>query len=260
MAGDVPSSSGIGGSDALTIIQTACQEMGIKQPSSAYSTPDVTATQLGALFNATGEMLVKRRVWRMLFREFAFAGVEGQADYPLPPDFARPISQTEWDTTNRWPMIGPETPQQWQWLKSGILSTGPRERFRLVGNAISIWPVPGANQNGGGIPLPVNFSYYYISKWWANDASGQLIPKCTNDTDVSMFDDRLMTSGVKLRYFQVKGFDTQAFAAEFQSNLDDALAQDSGAPILSLARQPAFPLITIYNVPDGNWPAYGSGL
>ena len=69
---------------------------------------------------------------------------------------------------------------------------------------------------------------------------------------MTIFDDRLMISAIKLRFYQAKQFDASAFAAEFQTNLDDALAQDSGAPILSLSRQPAFPLITIYNVPDGN--------
>jgi hypothetical protein len=152
-------------------------------------------------------------------------------------------------------MIGPETPQQWQWLKSGILSTGPRERFRLVGNSIELWPVPGSNTDGGGISLPMKFSYFYVSRWWVRLEDGLTFkPKATKDTDTCIFDDRLMISGTKLRFYQAKQFDTSSFAAEFQSNLDDALAQDGGAPILSLAKQPAFPLITIYNVPDGNWP------
>ena len=62
-----------------------------------------------------------------------------------------------------------------------------------------------------------------------------------------------MTAGVKLRFYQAKQFDTSAMAADFQTLLDDALAQDTGGPVLSMSRQPAFPLITIYNIPDGNW-------
>ena len=157
---------------ALEVCQTAAVEMGIAAPVAIYANPDLTAQQLGALYNVTGEMLVKRRLWRELFRETTVTAVAGQATYPLPSDFARPISQTEWDTVNRWPMIGPETPQQWQWLKSGILSTGPRERFRLVGNTLEVWPVPGA-----GIPVPITFSYYYVSKWWVIDQSAQRKPK-----------------------------------------------------------------------------------
>lgn len=235
-------------SSLLSIVQTAASEMGLTPPVSAVLNPaDLTANQLTALYNVTGEMLVKRRVWRMLYRTHDFTTESGVAVYPLPEDFARPISQTEWDQTNRWPMIGPETPQQWQWLISGILSTGPRQRFRLIGTDFEIWPVPGDDTT--------NLSFFYISKWWAQTAGGQAIPKATNDDDVSLFEDRLMISGVKLRFFQVKGFDTTSFAADFQANLDDAIAQDGGGPVLSLARDPQFPLITIYNIPDGNWAA-----
>jgi hypothetical protein len=236
-------------STVLSVVQTAATEMGLPSPNNVASNSQVQAKQLLALYNATGEMLVKRRVWRNLFREGTISATAGVGTYPLPADFARPISQTEWDRTNRWPMIGPETPQQWQWLKSGILSTGPRERFRLVGNNIEIWPVPGSTT----VPLPIALSYYYVSKWWALDAQGTPKAKATLDDDTSIFSDRLMTAGTKLRFFQAKGFSCDAFAADFQANLDDELAQDGGAPILSLSRSPAFPLISIYNLPDGNW-------
>jgi hypothetical protein len=236
--------------------------MSVQAPSSVAQNPELIPQQLFALYNATGEMLVKRRFWRRLFGETTITCVDGQAAYPLPEDFARPITQTEWDQTNKWPMIGPASPQQWQYLKSGILSTGPRERFRLVGDAIDIWPVPGANTGGGGLPLPLTLSYYYVSKGWVingdwleNPASLPVrLNKAVKDTDSCIFDDRLMISGVKFRFYAAKGFDTTSFAADWQSNLDDAIAQDQGAPILSLARSPQFPLITIANIPDGNWP------
>jgi hypothetical protein len=234
----------------LELVQTAASEMGLAPPAAVYANPELTAVQLGALLNTTGEMLVKRRLWRRLFREATITTVSGQGAYELPPDFARPIMQTEWDRTNFWPMIGNETSQQWQWLKSGILSTGPRERFRLVGNTLEIWPIPGPDTPAA----PLILSYYYVAKWWVQDDDGNYKAKATRDDDTCIFDDRLMISGIKLRFFQAKQFDTTSFAADFQSNLDDALAQDTGGPILSLARQPQFPLITIYNIPDGNWP------
>lgn len=233
---------------ALELVQAAAIEMGLQQPTSVYTTQELIPQQLGALLNLTGEMLVKRRVWRHLFREATVTTVSGQGKYPLPADFARPISQTEWDQVNHWPMIGPETPQQWQYLKSGIVSTGPRQQFRMVGNNIEVWPAPGAT--------PLTLSYYYISKWWVLAADGVTYkPKCTADADTTIYDDRLMISGLKLRFYQAKQFDTSAFAQEFQTNLDDAIAQDSGAPILSLSRRPASPLISIDNLPESG---YGS--
>lgn len=236
-------------SSLLDVVNSAALEMGLSPITTVAGTLQIP-TQLTALYNATGQMLVKRRVWRWLLKTHTFQAVQDVALYPLPPDYARPISQTEWDRTNRWPMIGPETPQQWQWLQSGILSTGPRERFRLVDGNIEIWPVPGSTT----VPLPIDMAFNYVSKWWCVDAAGQAIPSATRDDDSCIFDDRLMISGVKLRYYQAKGWDTTAFAADFQSNLDDALAQDSGAQVLSLARSVQYPLISVWNIQDGNYP------
>jgi hypothetical protein len=231
----------------LEVVQTAATEMGLTAPNSALLNPnDLTAIQLAALYNATGEMLVTRRVWRNLLSTYQFTTVNGQDTYALPADFNRSISQTEWDKTNRWPLVGPETAQQWQWIKSGVLSTGPRERFQLQGNNIVLFPIPGATV--------LTLTLSYVSKWWVRSALGIAKARATADDDYCVFDSRLMIAGVKMRFFQAKGFDTTAFAADFQSLLDDALGQDAGAPILSMARQPAFPLITIYNLPDGNWP------
>jgi hypothetical protein len=230
----------------LQIVQTAASEVGLPSPVAVFGNAyDLTALQLGSLYNTTGEMLVKRRVWRQLFKEYSITTQPGVATYALPDDFARPISQTEWDKVNNWPLIGPQTPQQWQYLKSSMVSVGPRERFRLAGNAIEIYPAPGST--------PSTLSYLYVSKWWAQTQAGQRIPKATRDDDSCIFDDRLMISGIKLRFFQAKGFDTASFAADFQANLDDALSQDSGSPTLSMAREAQLPLISVYNVPDGDW-------
>jgi len=54
-----------------------------------------------------------------------------QVQYNLPSDWDREIPQTEWDRTNRWPLMGPQSAQDWQSFKSGIVYAGPRERFRV---------------------------------------------------------------------------------------------------------------------------------
>ena len=65
-----------------------------------------------------------------------------QVQYNLPSDWDREIPQTEWDRTNRWPLMGPQSAQDWQSFKSGIVYAGPRERFRILGNTYAINPPP----------------------------------------------------------------------------------------------------------------------
>ena len=60
--------------------------------------------------------------------------------YPLPDDYETITDNTSWDKTKHWQMLGPVDAQQWQWLKSGYISTGPRVRWRILGNTFQIWP------------------------------------------------------------------------------------------------------------------------
>jgi len=56
--------------------------------------------------------------------------------------------------------------------------------------------------------------------------------------------------GTKVKYFQIKGFDTSALQADFARELMKFKAQDAGADTLSLA--PRYPniLLTQNNLPD----------
>ena len=60
--------------------------------------------------------------------------VFSQVKYALPAAYDRLIDRTDWDKTQHWEMLGPETMQQVQWLKSGFISTGPRVRYYLIKN------------------------------------------------------------------------------------------------------------------------------
>lgn len=161
--------------------------------------------------------------------------------YALPADYDRLVDNTEWDKSKRWQMLGPETAQQWQWLKSGYIATGPRVRFRVMGNTLQVWPPLSAAEYLG---------FEYLSNYWAFDTSGNGKGSFTADSDTCAFPDRLMVLGLKLKYFEIKGFDTTAFARDFNDELNLAKANDHGSPILSLAPQLADVLIDQTQIPD----------
>lgn len=231
----------------LEVVQAAALEMGLAAPNSAVSNSgDLTAKQLLALYNATGEMLIRRRVWRDLFTEKAFSTIVGTVEYALPADFNRPVSQTEWDRLTKYLMRGPATEQQWQWLKSAGVTTPAAylPAFKLIGENLVLSVAPTDIRT---------LSYWYVSKYWVRDNGNQIKAAVTLDTDHAVFDDRLMTAGVKLRFYQAKGFDTTSYAADFQVALDDAMAQDGGAQVLTLSRRVTFPYVSVNNFPEGSW-------
>lgn len=170
----------------------------------------------------------------------------GQVEYDLPSGFDRITDRTQYDKSKRWEMLGPESPQQWQWLKSSYISTGPRIRWRIMGQKFQIWPLTSTNEY---------LSFEYVSTNWAQTASGTYIPQFASDSDTSIFPDRLMVLGLKKKYFEVKGFDTSAYQRDFDMQMNIAKANDQGSPTLSLAPRTANVLIGWENIPDANYGA-----
>jgi len=169
-----------------------------------------------------------------------------QTAYDLPPDFETMTNRTHWDKSKHWEMLGPEDAQQWQWLKSGYISTGPRVRWRILDNQFCIWPVMNTNEYLG---------WEYRSKGWARSATGAIKNSFTADSDTTVLDDRIMVLGTKLKYFQIKSFDTTALTQDYQRYLSIAKANDKGAPNLSFSPQASRVLIGYANIPD---TGYGS--
>jgi predicted GNAT superfamily acetyltransferase len=169
-----------------------------------------------------------------------------QTAYDLPADFETITDRTQWDKSKHWEMLGPEDAQQWQWLKSGYISTGPRVRWRILDNQFQIWPVMNTQEYLG---------WEYRSKGWARSVDGAIKNSFTADTDTTVLDDRIMVLYTKLKYFQIKAFDTTALTQDYQRYLTIAKANDKGAPNLSFAPYPSKVLIGYANIPD---TGYGS--
>lgn len=175
-----------------------------------------------------------------------------QTMYAMPSDFDRIVDETQWDKSTHWKLLGPETAQQWQWLKSGYISTGPRIRYRQLGSRFQIWPPSGISDLLG---------FEYISNQWVTSAAalaaGTAPDKTalTVDTDTNVFPDRLVVLGTKLKYFAVKGFDTTNLMNDYETQKMIAKSADAGSPTLSMNPRPSQVLLGYGNIPDS---AYGS--
>lgn len=167
-----------------------------------------------------------------------------QAKYPLPSDWDRQVDRTHYDKSKRWEMLGPETAQQWQFLKSSYISTGPRMRYRILGGYFQIWPAVTTNEYLG---------FEYMSNAWVNSATGTPQTSYLADTDTAIFPDRLMVTALKKKYFEIKGFDATAFTRDYLQQLTWAKSNDSGSPTLSFAPVPGSVLIGFENIPDANY-------
>lgn len=166
--------------------------------------------------------------------------------YALPSDYDAIVDRTQWDKSKHWEMLGPESAQQWEWILSGFIATGPRVRWRLLGAYFQIWP---------GFSNTETLGFEYRSKAWAYTAAGVAKNSFTVDTDTSIYPDRLLVLSTKLKYLQSKGFDTTAVYRDYQSELETDIAQNTAASNLSFAPKPASILIGWDQIPD---QGYGS--
>lgn len=169
-----------------------------------------------------------------------------QNKYDLPSDWNWQIAETEWNRTTRWPLLGPKSAQEWQTYKGGIVSAGPRQRYRILGDKLCINPSP---------PNGETLAFEYITKGWVIGADGTYKEKVTADTDTFVYSNSLMTTGLKAQWKASKGLDPSFDLAEFRWLLENEKATDKSAPVLSLAPQFGSILLSTNNIVDGNYPA-----
>ena len=313
------------GASLLSLVRSACAELGLAQPGAIAGATDTQTVQMFAIINAVGADLMTKWQWTALQRLAvinvpvpitgtcdttaggssintfnadltplltnptsylvsatslqtstratlaaysapngvvnidmpATATTTGEAlsiaqdTFAVPADFVTFINDTQWDRGNHWKLQGPASPQEDEWLRSGIVSTGPRRWFRQVGRGLDvfrIWPPPAPGDEPG--PL----AYEYLSTYWAQTASGTPIAQFATDSDTCIFQDRLMIEGLKWRFFAAKGFDYSVQFSLWERQTQVAIARDGGRAVLDMTRRRYPVFITPANVQDGNFP------
>lgn len=237
---------------ALWIVQQAQSEMGLPRAVTLQTSPQALDVQCMALLNSAGAELVNYYTWEELTKEFIITTVAGQGEYDMPADFKYFNDQTQWDRSNHWPLLGPKTGQEWQWIKGGLISQGPRLRYRLMGGKFLLWPIPGDPASGTFVPWTLAMEY--VSKNWVNADTANPSSMVTQDADVPIFDEWLLVKFLKLKFWETKGFDTTAYRDDMLNMFFSLTGKNMGAPTLTLSPRPASIYIGPNNVPDGSWP------
>lgn len=167
--------------------------------------------------------------------------------YNLPTDYDRQVSGTFWDRTNHWRNLGAKSSQAMATLRGGVISVGPRERFRVSNGKLQYFPAPTA---------ALNQSFDYVSNNWVcvNGSESTSKSSFTLDTDFCIFPDDLMLSGLKYYFLRAKKLDYGVELADFSDILSTRKAQDEPAPTLNLSPVDYPMLVGPWSVQDGNWP------
>ena len=178
----------------------------------------------------------------------------GQDTYQMPSGFDWFNNRTMWDRTNRWELLGPDSPQMDQWHRSGIVAIGPRRHFRKIGPYVDqfrIWPAPFEIAN----PLQLVFEYLSIDAVAVNGSNTTFAQYFMNDDDQPLLDDQAVTMGVKWMFWEVKGFGSYVtLQNRWVDYVEKLIARDGAAPTLALVKRARSILINSYQVQDGFFP------
>jgi hypothetical protein len=241
----------------LTIAQAIADEVGFPRPASLVGSTDDTARQLLALLNREGQSLVSRYPWSACIRDKSVTVTSGTDTYAVPTDYSRIVDDTIWDTTNRWPMIGPLSSQEWETLQRGIQITTPRKCWRIIGKASGTYTNPSATTLYVQItPTPTNstdtFYYEYLTTGFARQTTDTSAGTFDNDSDIPILPEQLFIMGGIWRWMRAKGLAYDDEKDAYEREVARCMAQDKSARVLSLSNRSTFgPRFLNYdNVPE----------
>ena len=228
------------------IVNQVAVEVGLQAVSDVFASQDAAMKQLTTLANSCGYELLQSEAWEGLVREHSFVTQDIDSGiYDLPDDFSYMIDQTGWDRSNNVPLMGPLSPQEWQYLLGrDLVSHTIYASFRQRENKLYIFPQPP--------PDGLNIHFEYVSTSWVLSNGQEYADQVTEPSDTVLYEPYLFERLLKLRFLEARGFDTMAAAQAFQRSFDSWKAKDKGAPILNSASGGfRHPLIdSVNNTPD----------
>ena len=237
-AGGVAVITGLSSTASITALTFGASGTGIPLNAVVASVDSATQVTLNMAATATGSGVA------VTFSQFAYA---------VPADFAGVIDNSLWDRSRYWQMRGPYSPQEWQRVKSSILTQATiqrRVRFEYIAGSqyMLIQPIP---TDDGSLLV-----YEYVSTYWCKSSGGVGRVQWAADTDVGIVDEYLIELDLGWRLLRRQGMDYSEEREEFERELDKLVARDGGAAPLSLAQGRGDMWLGGYaNVPEGSFPS-----
>ena len=240
---------------AQDIINRAAVECGLTPSPDVWASTDPAFVQLRNLLTTCGQDLCESYEWEILRRSHSITtvGATDTGAYDLPADFGRMINQTGWEETNRLPVTGPMTEQQWTYLKGrNLINSTIYISFKIHQDKYNVYP-------DDPVPDGLEITFSYISRNWVIPAAAA--PDVYEDTvqangDTVLFKPNMIVSYLRYKFLDAKGFDTGSAVGQFSKAYLQATGGNDGAPVLNAGRGlSGIPLLDYRNIPITN---YGS--
>lgn len=233
-------------STANDILNRVAAEVGIEPVVDPFASNDPSFVKLRYLLNIAGEELVEAHPWEYLLKEHQIVTVDGDTGvYDLPSNFAYMINQTGWERSQRVPLGGPLSSQDWAYLKGRQLASNTLyASFRIAEGQFKVYP---ENPAAG---LDINFEY--VSNQWVRSATEPFTysDQVTAGDQTPIFHRTLLSRYLKLKFLEATGFDTTKAQDDFSQMFTFLTGTEKGAPVLNAGGVNAYPYLGMHNIPD----------
>jgi len=210
-----------------SVVNDAATELGLIAADvvDPFASTDPNVLQLLRLLKSGGRELVKWRTWTHLIKEYTFNLAAATQSYAFPADLRSMIDDSGWDRSTRFPLEGPISTEDWQFLQAVPVASNIVYRFRLWQGQLFVTPTPGA-----GVVDVV--AYEYNSSSWLAVTGAPTVPVKDAPSvfsDVICFDPGLIVARLKRDWRRNKKQDSQSEEDDYQATLFNAENEDSAA-------------------------------
>lgn len=229
----------------LTLVQNSAKRLGLSNPASAYNATDNQVVQLVALAQEEGIELAENFDWKSLTKEKTFVGTAAAAQTgALASDYDRMVGESFYNRTQKRPIFGPLSPQDWQFTQA-VVATTLVESFRIRGTSLLLTPTPNGTDT---------YAYEYVSTQWCQSSGSTAQTSWAADTDTGLLPEEVMTLGVIWRFLRAKGFDyAEAFRTYEMSKARAQIKDGGGKRRLNMAAHSNTGLSRKPYIQEGNW-------
>lgn len=249
VTGSTYSTSGY--STAGTILNRAAVQLGLIQTyrTDPFDGLDANFVRLAEYLRTIGDDLTRDHDWTHMVKEATFVTDGVSTSYALPADFNDFMDQSGWNRSTRWPLIGPLSSQDRQYLKARLVNILLQVAFSIQGNLLTLPIVP---------PTGATIAFEYASRFWVQSAAGSSADSDSpvSKDDICLLDPLLLIRGIVLEYIKHGGpGDVVAAQADYDKTLEYCIGKNTGGGVLALGRRarPFDRLIDGRNFPEGNW-------
>lgn len=229
----------------LTLVQGACGQLNLVQPSTVVSSTDVQTAQLLALARSGGKDIARRFDWQILMKEGTFVTLAAETQVASLTttfaDFGRIGNNTMWNRTQSRPVRGPLNDQQWQRRKAAAAQVGVEYYFRIRGGIVMFNPIPKAGDS---------IYFEYISNKWCQSSGAVAQVTWLADTDTAIIDEELLRLDLVWRFLKSKGLDYAEEFRTFELAAADLFGPDGGKDVVDMTGEVCGWGV---NIADGNW-------